>query len=376
MAETSRFWTTNGTGDGPSGGYTQQQFYDFLRRVFLKDDEATQGILKNVLNQLAVTSPSATNIDVATGAAMVHGFYYENTAVLNLSFSAPAATTGGRVILTANWAAQTVRASVLLNTSGVTSPPTMTQSAGTTWQISLATFQTDSAGNVSSLVLSTDYAAYGTNITQEMLTSGIVDTQHLVADAVDGTKIADDSIDSEHYVDGSIDTAHIANEAVTAAKIDNRARRFFVPVLYTSNVTDGIDGVVDSGVSGRSYTRLTDNKIIMSVGHFSVPSDYASGLSVKAVVESQAAGNARLQMNISHASAGEAGNIHTASFAEQDVALSTDIVAEVASVSLPSVTITDHITEVRFQRKGNHANDTIGASVRFYGWIVEYTADS
>ena len=34
MAEISRFWTTDGTGDGSSGGYTQAQFAEFVRRFW------------------------------------------------------------------------------------------------------------------------------------------------------------------------------------------------------------------------------------------------------------------------------------------------------------------------------------------------------
>ena len=228
MSEASRFWTTSGTGDGPGGGYTQQQFYDFLRAMLIGDQEASEGVLVGVNNELAISTPSAAHIDVATGAAIVYGFYYENSTTLNLSFTPPGATTGGRVVLEVSWSAQTVRAKIVLNTSGVTTPPSLSQSAGTTWQISLATFQTDNAGNVSSLVDTRTYAHYSTKVSTQMVDD----------DAITADKAADGIIDASAKLAAAVVTAgkiaaggvsatnQLADDIVDDTKAGNRVARF------------------------------------------------------------------------------------------------------------------------------------------------------
>lgn len=145
MAEASRFWTS-GTGDGPSGGYTMTEFYDFVRRLITTDMEASQGVLRGVANELAVSGTSSP-LSVAIGAAMVYGLFYENTAALNLTVATPiTGTTGGRVNLKADWTAQTVRAVVQMNTDGTAAIPALTQTAGSEWNIPLATFTINTAG--------------------------------------------------------------------------------------------------------------------------------------------------------------------------------------------------------------------------------------
>lgn len=173
MAEQSQFWSTNGTGDGASGGYNQQRWYDFLRKIFTTDQSATEGVLLGESNELAVSGTSSP-LSVATGSAIVYGFFYENTAALSLTVTTPAATTGGRVVLEADWTAQTVRGKVVLNTSGVTTPPALTQSAGSTYQISLATF-TITAGGAITLTDTRSFCHFGTAVNTAMIDNDAVD---------------------------------------------------------------------------------------------------------------------------------------------------------------------------------------------------------
>ncbi len=172
-AESSRFWITNNTGDGPSSGYTQQQYYDFMRKTFLTDQEASEGVLKGTGNGLAVSGASSP-LTVETGAAMVYGFFYENTAALTLAVTTPSVgTTGGHVILRAGWAAQTVRAIAVRNTDGTSAIPSLTQSAGTTWEIRLASF-TITTGGVITVTDARSYCHFGTAVNLSMLDSDIV----------------------------------------------------------------------------------------------------------------------------------------------------------------------------------------------------------
>lgn len=273
MSETSRFWTTDGTGDGPSGGYTQQQFLEFVRSLFIGDKFTTEGVLKNVNNGLAVSSPSATNIDVATGAAIVYGFYYENTTVLALSFSAPAANTGGRVVLEVNWTAQTVRGKVILNTSGVTDPPALTQSAGTTWQISLASFVADTSGNVTNLTDERDFANFGTSISNEMLEDGIITL----------AKMAANSVGSSQIVTGAVTDNQLGADSVTNAKIATGA-------VGSNELATGAVTNVKLGADSVDSTKIADNAI--GSEHIQADAVGSSEIAANAVGSSEIAANA------------------------------------------------------------------------------------
>lgn len=150
MSEKSLYWFTDGftgsVGDG-AAPYTQeeQRLYD---HALLAANEADGGVWSEILNELAV-SGVASPLAVATGRASVYGFPYWNDASLNLAVTTPGiGDTGGRIVLRANWAAQTVRALVVLNTDGNASIPALTQVANTTWDIPLATFVIDTSGDI------------------------------------------------------------------------------------------------------------------------------------------------------------------------------------------------------------------------------------
>ena len=138
------FWTTGGGGDGSA--YTQTQLYQMFRRMFTSDNQATEGVLYGFNNGLAVSGTSSP-VTIATGGAVVSGFLYENDSSTTQAISTPTlGTTGHRIVLRASWAAQTVRIALLSSANGVSSIPALTQTAGTTWEISLATIQITTGG--------------------------------------------------------------------------------------------------------------------------------------------------------------------------------------------------------------------------------------
>lgn len=158
MAESSRFFNSNGVGDGGASGYTRAQIASWMKAVF------GAGILKGIGSELVV-SGTASPLSVATGAAIVDGLFYENSAALNKTVTTPSeGTTGGRIVLRADWAAQTVRAVVVLNTDGVADPPALTQTSGTTYEINLATFTITTGGEIGSLVVEPDRASFGSGL--------------------------------------------------------------------------------------------------------------------------------------------------------------------------------------------------------------------
>jgi hypothetical protein len=144
MAESSLFWTTNGTGDGVIG-YTQSQLFDWLSRTFLADP-TSQGVVPSYLNKLAV-SGTASPLTVATGAAVVAGIPYSNSAPVSVAVTTPSVgTTGGRIVLRANYTSQVVRITKLQSADGTAAFPAITQVAGTVWDIVLCNYTITTAG--------------------------------------------------------------------------------------------------------------------------------------------------------------------------------------------------------------------------------------
>lgn len=135
MAESSIFWTTNGTGDGTGSGYTMAQLFQFMRSFARTSNLG--GVFPDVLNELAV-SGAATPVAVNTGQAICYGIVYFNSASVNVAISTPAALTRiDRIVLRASWAAQTVRITRIAGTEGGAAPA-ITQTPLTTYDIPLA----------------------------------------------------------------------------------------------------------------------------------------------------------------------------------------------------------------------------------------------
>jgi hypothetical protein len=226
VAETSYLWTTNGTGDGDAGGYTQAD--TSLMMQIIAACCAHEGVAPGFWDELECTGGGANTVNVATGGALVDGKPYPNNAPV--AVNVPSAVGAGntridRIVLRANWAAQTVRITRLAGVDAA-SPvaPTITQTSGTTYDIMLCRVLVDTSGAVT--------------VTDERVMAW-VGTSGIAADAVDGSKIADEAVDSEHiaagaidlahmsansvdsdqYVDGSIETPHLANDAVAYAKV-------------------------------------------------------------------------------------------------------------------------------------------------------------
>jgi len=205
MTESSILWTTDGVGDGANAGYTMAQVTEWMRMLMcgLTGGDLS-GVAPDYLNELAVTgtvSPAAVN----TGGALVYGFPYFNSASVNVAVPTPSsATRVDLIVLEADWTAQTVRIARVEGVEGA-GAPSLTQSAGTTWQMVLAQASITTGGTITVTDAREWLNAVG---------DGMVSTAKLQADAVTGAKIGDDQIDSEHYVAGSIDNEHLAANSV------------------------------------------------------------------------------------------------------------------------------------------------------------------
>ena len=331
MAQTSFPWPgdSGAGGTGDCGPYTANIWSDWYEALFTSNS-VDESVIPNVLNELAV-SGSATPLSVASGWALVNGKWYKNTAATTLAIATPVASTRiDRVILRVDYATQTVRLVLLAGAEGGAAP-TLTQTDGTTWEVSLA---------------------------QASITTGGVVT------------ITDERVFLHHNTD--VETAMIEADAVTPAKIPNRTRKCVVPAGLCYNTTDSLP-VNMGGVNQGAV--FPDAKTVGGYGCFMLPMDYVSGLTIAVLLDAQFSGNIYGKHTNSHGAAGEAFSTHDNSIAASAVALSALQTNEVYSLTPTNVAAGDYFF-MYFERQGAHANDTIGGQVNFFGWIVSYTADS
>jgi hypothetical protein len=152
MSESSLFWTTGATGDG-AAAYTQSQLFSWLSRGNIYDETFQAVIAGNqfgdsleVLNFYS-SPPTASPISVGRGAAYVCGIPYLNDASKSLAVSTPVVgTTGYRIILKADYTAQTVRLLLKGSADGTAALPALTQTANSVWEISLFSFTITTGG--------------------------------------------------------------------------------------------------------------------------------------------------------------------------------------------------------------------------------------
>jgi len=261
MAESSRFWNTNDVGDGATAGFGKSLIAAWIQKIFARGGS---GVLRGVGSDLAV-SGSSSPLAVAAGAALVDGLYYENTAALNLTVTTPVVgTTGGRVILRANHSAQTVRAAILLSADGTADLPALTQTPGTTYEISLASFTITTGGTITLTdtrtwtIFSNSWRAEhlllaglavlgnsaGSSGAGEAITAssdgqvlrrsgsalgfGQIATAGIADDAITVDKIADDAVGADQISAlVSIITAQFADDAVDDTKLGDRVPQFY-----------------------------------------------------------------------------------------------------------------------------------------------------
>ena len=340
MAEDSYLWTTGGAGDG-SATFTRADWSEILRILgACMDDE---GVAPAYLNALAPSTTGANNARIATGGALVDGKPYSNSA--NVDKTIASAVGGGntridRVVLRADWTAQTVRITVIAGTDA-SSPtaPSITQTPGTTYDIKIC----QALVNTSGTVTITDERVFAKPGTDAVVTAAITDN--------------------------AVTTAKIVDSAVTAAKIANRTRTFLVePVAGYRLDTSAALAVQEEG------TAMIDAVESRVYGHFYCPADYASGLSVRAVVYASGTGNIYCSAANAYGASGE-NFVHTNDFSTAAVALTSSQLNQIASATLSSLAAGDYVSTAFF-RDGDNVLDTVGATVYFLGFLVSYTADS
>lgn len=349
--------TQSGTGDG-ANSYTQDQANNFFR-YFDVQDPTVEGIAKGVLNELVATfNNDAINpsIDIDTGVAVCYGRYW-NDAVVTLDtagslFLPGVGTTGGALILEADWATNTIRLNVIMNTDGVIAIPALTQTAGVLWQTYLYTFTLTTLG----VFTATDVRAF------RIFTGEVRD------------------------VDGDVS---IIPESISHVSILNRTRTVFVPAF--------------TGIEVATVTTIQRDKLATNIvfsygviaatgilsyygGSWQLPTDYATAdplayVNITPVFFTYGAGAGNVY--ISHS-----GHVGAAGAAYNTRALAAPaaaipIVAVGNILAPPGMTLVDtsplptigDYYNFRFIRDATNVLDTYGGQIVLMGWTVQYLAD-
>ncbi len=317
-----------------AGPYTADEWAEYFRIVFTTDQQATQGVLRGYLNELEPTSAATRTCYVNTGAGIVNGHMLINDASVTIAVDAGVARSDSLVMLENNSnAALSAGAAFNYNTEGNADiPPYSARLAvvkddtanfsqtNTLWMTRLATFTTG-AGSFTNF---TDVRAW-----------------------------------------------------CQFAGAGGPATRSFMVAGESAFESDAITGetAVESDMAG---WRLTDNENCYAHGHFIVPSDFASSMTVQAVVSSVvgASGNMYGRMQFSYGACGELENTHT----DNSGALTATALVALTITCPYSTTLTNaavgDIVDCQFRRDATNALDTIDDIVYFKGWLVTYTPSS
>ena len=340
MTELSSPWADNAVGDGQS--YSDDEWSDIWRKLFMTD-RTDEGVLADYSSELAVTNPSGVTIRTAAGAALVDGKFYENDANVDNTVTAPGSGSNYyRIVLRKDWTAQTVRIEML--GPNVTAPDAVTQTDGTTWEISLATVQITSG----SVVTVTDTRVF----VNTSLINPDDSTLEISATGVLQVKAS------------GITTDEIANGSVT---------RLITP-FGGVNTTDSI-----ALLPGLSWPRkgldMIDNKVCEIVGAWKLPEDYVSGLTIQGIVYPNATGNAYMKLDVCAGADGEDLFTHTGTDAISAIAVTASQLNVIMSVDMSaSVSAGDYLA-FNMQRDGTDVLDTVGNSVYGFGFLLTYTSN-
>ena len=253
MAEISYWWTTDGTGDGPSGGYTQVHLSDVIRAT--AGASYYEGVVPSLLNECAGTVGGANTFAINTGSGVVDGKLYENDASVNVNIPSTSSDTRiDRIVLRADWTAQTIRITRIAGTQSSTpSAPAVTQTAGSTYDIKLYQVRVNTSGTVTTeaderewAVVPVDESTIENNDGTLQVKDDGITTAKIATGAVDTTELAADAVTTAKIAAGAVDTAALGVDAVTRTRIADDAVGVFE--LDTNSVTaDAIAaGAVDT----------------------------------------------------------------------------------------------------------------------------------
>ena len=364
MPEKSIFWETGALGDGASE-YTLTELTRWLSQSFASTtvDEA---IMKNYGGEMAV-SGVASPVSIATGGALVHGFPYWHTVASTIIINTPVGDTRiDRIVLSADYVAQTVRLTLLTGIEGG-GIPAMTHNTGVLWEIPLARVSI-TVGGVITLTDERVFLHPGWDIEAGMFNADVAGAAveldaGALAVKVDDTTI-EISADNLQIKAGGLDNTHFAN----------RTRRLWVPSTECYNNT-GVN-YMNAILQG---WEMVDNAICECYGHFRVPADYSSGLNITPVIIPGGTGDVYAKMEAAYGALGEDHDTHTYARGYTQITGAaineTDELSEIALTTWAFAPTSGDYVCVTFLRDSTGISDSVNATVYFVGFVVAYTAD-
>jgi len=196
-----------------SGPYSADQWAELYKILFTAGDAAGQGPFKNVLNALAVTNPSASNIQVDTGWGVCNGHLLKNDAAVTFTPPNPSANPRIDVVVMVENNTAVARTAGIASGNNLVFPASVTDYGGlsslppytcrlailrgseaasptaltldvdgaTLFMVPLAQYQISTGGVVSALTDRREYCTFATEVVKAMLAN----------DSVDDTKAGD-----------------------------------------------------------------------------------------------------------------------------------------------------------------------------------------
>jgi hypothetical protein len=141
--EESFYWPGKTLGDATLAPYSASEWTNIWRKMH-QADRTTQSVIAGHLNEMLVTNPAGSTIRVASGAALVDGTFYENTANVDFTVSTPASDYYYyRVIIRKNPTLQTTRLALI--GPNASTYPSVSQVDSGLWEVSIARIKVDSA---------------------------------------------------------------------------------------------------------------------------------------------------------------------------------------------------------------------------------------
>lgn len=314
-----------------SGPYAGDRWATLFRVLFTGDQQATQGVLKGVWNELEPLHPIANRevvIDTGVGICNGHVFFNDTNAV-TIGVDAGVARADTLVMLENNTnAAIAAGAATNYNTEGPDTaiPP---------YSCRLAVVK-------------------GVAITQ---TTALYMTP--LATFTTGALTFTNFTDTRTFCRFSTE--------VGPEMIEDRTRRFFVQASRDTDATTNLPNT--PGVA------LPDGSTAYAYGVGCVPDDYVSTMTAQVVLTSLSSGNVYGRNGCGYGGCGEGYSEHgaaTAYAAEAILAWANNCNYD---ISLNLATAGD-ILGFRFERVGGFGSDTVNDTVYVRGWLVSYTADS
>jgi len=151
MTEKSFIWDAAGGGD--ESPHSESDTADLFAAITGK----SSGVLPGVLSELT-PSVNGSDIRVAIGWAIVDGHPYRNDTQKDTTVVQPlVGTTGRRLVLRCDWAAQTVRITEISSPDGTAAIPAVTQSPGSTYDVKLCSYTVSTSRVIASFVDERDW---------------------------------------------------------------------------------------------------------------------------------------------------------------------------------------------------------------------------